>query len=110
MSAALLEAARARSRSDDDDRVQRPLFEELRRATESPHGADAPEVARGAPADDPGERRPRSGGGRLTLEDLLERTWEGLLAAGVAECVVCGGPFERTGTGGACRQCGSTLS
>jgi hypothetical protein len=110
VSPALLEAI-PRSRDGDDHGDQAPLFEELRRATESrPDDATASEPGRGTAAGDPGERQPRSGGNRLTLEHLLERTWEGLLAAGAAECVVCGGALERTAAGGSCRACGSRLS
>ena len=45
-------------------------------------------------------------GGRLTLEQLLDRVWEGLHAAGVADCPVCGS--ERLRTAG-CEDCGSRL-
>ena len=53
-----------------------------------------------------------SDGGRLTLEQRLDRVWEGLSAAGVAVCPVCDGKLERrTGArGGMCRSCGSSLS
>jgi hypothetical protein len=57
------------------------------------------------------ERSIRSDGGRLTLEQRLEGVWEGLHAAGVADCPVCGSRMEGTGDGGAsCRGCGSELS
>jgi hypothetical protein len=109
VSAAVVEA-RPRERAGRTG-TQPPLFHDLRRAPGSrpavPPDTDWDE--RG-PAGDPGERRPRSGGGRLTLEGHLGRTWEGLLAAGVAECAVCGGALEWTGEHGACGDCGSVLS
>ena len=56
------------------------------------------------------ERLRRSDGGRLTLEQRLDRVWEGLLAAGAAECPLCGGEMERAGHAGRCTDCGSSLS
>ena len=56
------------------------------------------------------ERLRRSGGGRLTLERRLDRVWEGLLAAGAAECPMCGSDLERAGDVGRCTGCGTTLS
>ena len=56
------------------------------------------------------ERLRRSDGGRLTLEQRLDRVWEGLLAAGAAECPMCGAEMERTGDAGRCGDCGTTLS
>ena len=56
------------------------------------------------------ERLRRSDGGRPTLEQRLERVWEGLLAAGAAECPMCGGTMERSGDAGRCGGCGTTLS
>jgi hypothetical protein len=51
-----------------------------------------------------------SDGGGPTLENLLSSVWEGLLAAGVADCPVCGAEMRREGTGGgACVSCGSKL-
>jgi hypothetical protein len=50
------------------------------------------------------------GGGRLTLERRLDRAWEGLRADGAAECPVCQGRMARSGGGGACGDCGTTLS
>jgi ribosomal protein L37AE/L43A len=56
-------------------------------------------------------RSSSSDGGRLTLEQRLDRVWEGLSAAGAASCPVCHGRLERTASGrGRCRSCGSTLS
>jgi hypothetical protein len=57
-----------------------------------------------------GERTTRFGGDRLTLEAQLERIWEGLLAAGAAECPACGGTMEWREPLAACARCGSTLS
>ena len=58
------------------------------------------------------QRSESSDGGRLTLEQRLDRVWEGLSAAGVAVCPVCDGKLEarRAGRGGTCRSCGSSLS
>jgi hypothetical protein len=55
-------------------------------------------------------RDSRSGGGRLTLEQLLDSVWEGLQADGAAECPLCHGPMTRTAAGGQCGGCGSTLA
>jgi hypothetical protein len=52
----------------------------------------------------------RSGGGRLTLEQLLESVWEGLQADGAAECPLCHSRMTRTAAGGECGDCGSTLA
>jgi ribosomal protein L37AE/L43A len=57
------------------------------------------------------ERSNCSDGGRLTLEQRLDGVWEGLRAAGVAECPVCGSRMETDGDGvGSCGGCGTTLS
>jgi hypothetical protein len=57
------------------------------------------------------ERSIRSDGGRLTLEQRLEGVWEGLHAAGVADCPMCGSRMEGVGDGtGRCGGCGSVLS
>jgi hypothetical protein len=57
------------------------------------------------------ERSHCSDGGRLTLEQRLDSVWEGLHAAGVADCPVCGSRMEPAGDGaGRCGGCGSTLS
>jgi hypothetical protein len=52
----------------------------------------------------------RSGGGGLTLEQLLDGVWEGLHATGAAECPLCHGRMTRTPSGGACGDCGSALA
>ncbi len=53
-----------------------------------------------------------AGGDRLTLEQRLDRVWEGLLAAGVAECPVCAARMQRASDGraGVCGGCGSSVS
>jgi hypothetical protein len=56
------------------------------------------------------ERLRRSDGGRLTLEQRLDRVWEGLLAAGAAECPMCGSEMEQTAGAGRCTGCGTTLA
>jgi hypothetical protein len=56
------------------------------------------------------ERLRRSDGGRLTLEQRLDRVWEGLLAAGAADCPLCGAEMQRAGDAGRCGSCGTTLS
>ena len=42
----------------------------------------------------------------VTLEDVVIRAWEALVAHGRAECPVCQGELER----GGCATCGSSLS
>ena len=57
------------------------------------------------------QRRPQcTDGGRLTLEQALSSAWEGLLAVGAADCVICGSRMERRGSGGQCGGCGTTLA
>jgi len=56
------------------------------------------------------ERIRRSDGGRLTLEQRLDRVWEGLLAAGAAECPLCGAEMQHAGDAGRCSSCGTTLT
>ena len=48
--------------------------------------------------------------GGHTLEDRLERAWEGLNADGAAACPVCRARMERHGGEGHCSGCGATLS
>jgi hypothetical protein len=61
------------------------------------------------------EGRPRrmehgcSDGGRLTLEQRVSGVWEGLHAAGAAECPACHGRMEREGSAGRCGRCGAAL-
>jgi hypothetical protein len=89
---------------------QRPLFDDLRRVPAPPVAPLDTRAQARASAGDAGERRPRSGGGRLMLEAHLERIWEGLLVVGAAECAICGGALEWTGERGSCADCGSVLS
>jgi ribosomal protein L37AE/L43A len=57
------------------------------------------------------ERTHCSDGGRLTLEQRLDGVWEGLHAAGVADCPVCDSRMTANGDGGGhCGGCGTTLS
>jgi hypothetical protein len=61
------------------------------------------------------ERRRRehnrcSDGGRLTLEQQLARAWEGLHAAGVAACPLCGGEMRGSADAGRCDTCGTSLN
>ncbi len=51
-----------------------------------------------------------SDGGRPTLGRKLQATWEGLRAAGVAVCPLCGGRMERRAGVGRCGCCGTRLS
>jgi hypothetical protein len=53
---------------------------------------------------------PVSGGRKLTLDERISKVWEGILAAGTADCPVCRGPMERIGDGGHCLRCNSVLS
>jgi len=53
---------------------------------------------------------PVSGGPVLTLEERISRVWEGIVAAGTADCPVCRGPMERLGSSGRCLRCNSTLT
>jgi hypothetical protein len=110
VSGAVLDVTRARRRPRE--LLQPPLFDDLRRAAPPSPRSDPPTV-RAEPAAAPsasGERPPRSGGGRLTLEVSLERAWEDLLAAGAAACVVCGDELEWTQQQGSCRGCGSRIA
>ncbi len=52
----------------------------------------------------------QSGGEGLALGEKLSGAWEGLLAAGLAECPVCGGEMEFVAGAGQCAHCGSVLS
>ena len=47
--------------------------------------------------------------GGPTLEQALASAWEGLSAAGAADCVICGSRMERRGDLGRCGGCGTTL-
>lgn len=50
-----------------------------------------------------------SSGGRVTLEQRLERAHQALRAKGTAECPVCHGSMTRGAAGGICRGCGARL-
>jgi hypothetical protein len=56
------------------------------------------------------EKTRTSDGGRPTLGRKLELTWEGLRAAGVAVCPLCGGRMERRAGAGRCGCCGTKLT
>ena len=56
------------------------------------------------------DRRNCFGGSRLTLEQRLDRVWEGLRAAGAAECPLCGGCMQAAAGHARCSACGSTLT
>ena len=107
MSPALLEGTRRPARPDPD---QRPLFDDLRRAEPGSEPGRHAEPAAPGPASERGEHGPRSGGYRLTLGHHLERIWEGLLAAGAAECPICMSVMEASGKSAGCETCGTTLS
>ena len=72
--------------------------------------AQLPLVPDGASIREP--LRPPEGGGRLTLEQRLDRVWEDLLAAGAAECPLCGSEMSRApgADGGRCTGCGTKLA
>lgn len=89
---------------------QQPLFDDHRRAEPATEPRRSAEHVAPGRASERGECGPRSGGGRLTLEERLERIWEGLLAAGAAECPVCEGRLERVGGRGECGGCGAVLA
>ncbi len=55
------------------------------------------------------ERRP-PGGEWPTLGDVVTGAWEGLLAAGSADCPLCGQQMEMREGAGRCKGCGSILS
>lgn len=107
MSSALLEGTRRPAR---DRPGQHPLFDDLRRAEPGPEPGQRAEPAVPGSASERGERGPRSGGDRLTLEQHLERIWEGLLAAGAAECPICLSRMEASGQAAVCESCGTALS
>ena len=58
----------------------------------------------------PQRRAQCSDGSRLTLEQSLTSVWEGLLAVGAADCMLCGSRMERRGDAGVCGGCGTRLS
>lgn len=107
MTSTLLDGAR---RPATHDPGQDALFDDLRRAEPGTDPGGRAEPAAREPGSERGERGPRSGGDRLMLEDLLERTWEGLLAAGAAECPLCEGRLELFDDRGECGTCGAVLA
>ncbi len=58
----------------------------------------------------PQRRSQCSDGSRLTLEQSLASVWEGLLAVGAADCIVCGERMERDGAAGECGGCGTRIT
>jgi len=95
-----------------EERRQSSLFEDLERGAPGRlhSGAGAGRVPATRPNAARDELHPRSGGDRLTLEARLERTWEGLLAVGAAECPVCRSRLEWRAMAGVCRGCRSTMT
>jgi rubrerythrin len=67
-------------------------------------------VTKSRPEDAELRRFAEAGGGRRTLGKKLEQTWEGLRAAGVANCPLCGGRMERRAAHARCGCCGTRLS
>jgi hypothetical protein len=68
--------------------------------------------ARGAGAilaPEPVERPAAPAGGRLTLEQRLDRVWDALLTVGSTACPVCAGRMERDPAGGSCAGCGGRI-
>ena len=107
MSSALLEVTLP---SVERDLAQQPLFDDLGRGEPAPQPGRSDEPAAADPARKRGERGPCFGGDRLTLEERLERIWDGLLAAGATECPVCEGRLECFGGQGVCGDCGAVLA
>jgi hypothetical protein len=50
-----------------------------------------------------------SDGDRLTLETRISGVWEGLLAAGAAECPLCHARMQLRDGAGRCGGCGTSL-
>lgn len=89
-----------------------PATVDRRRASHLRLFPEGARVARPEPVDVPASFDPRpetSGGGRLTLEQRLDRVWEGLLVAGAAECPMCAGTMGVRGASAECRSCGTTM-
>ena len=57
----------------------------------------------------PASRERGCTGGRRTLEATVSGAWEGILAAGTADCPLCRGRMERHGDAGRCTACGTSL-
>jgi hypothetical protein len=63
-----------------------------------------------SPEDAVSRRFAAPGGRKLTLDERISKVWEGILAAGTADCPVCRGPMERMGSSGRCLRCHSVLT
>jgi hypothetical protein len=50
------------------------------------------------------------GGGRVTLEERLQRAWRLLHADGAAECPICRGEMTLRGDAGECGGCGTKMT
>jgi hypothetical protein len=76
---------------------------------------EPPADAEGAPRVRREAADPAEGGEGATLEQLIGRLWEEVLAEGAAACPVCGGEMvgrasaHARPTEGCCRQCGTTI-
>jgi hypothetical protein len=51
-----------------------------------------------------------AGGGRPTLEELLETTWRNARASGTADCPVCHATMQLADAAVRCDGCGTTLA
>jgi hypothetical protein len=78
-------------------------------------GDAAPRARDAAPPGSPPPADVHASRGRLTLDDLLSATWDGLAAHHSVTCPVCSGSMVprygsgATPVGGRCKRCGSTL-
>jgi hypothetical protein len=52
----------------------------------------------------------RAGGGRPTLEELLDTTWRAARADGEADCPICHEAMHAEGDLARCDACGTTLA
>ncbi len=99
MTPAAAPARRQRQLSLAGDLARRDVSERLGREAESGHRlAEQARPRRGAVGCSDGERP--------TLVQHMDGVWEGLLAAGVADCPICGAEMHRSG----CTGCGTVLS
>jgi hypothetical protein len=77
---------------------------------------DAPTLPFGSPrpADGrlarPAGREGPAGGGRPTLEELLDATWQSARASGAADCPVCHATMHAANDAARCEGCGTTLA
>jgi hypothetical protein len=51
-----------------------------------------------------------AGGGRPTLEELLDATWQSARASGTADCPVCHATMHAANAAARCEGCGTTLA